>query len=109
MATLAVVQSIRDGVNVALTAAAGGGDEFANTGREALMVSNGSGAPITVTIETPQEVDELDVADRDVVVPAGETRLIGPFPKGTYNDADGMVQITYSSVTTVLVRPIRIN
>lgn len=110
MATFSVIQAARTatGTSVPGTAASGGGDEFANTGREALLVTNGSGGDITVTAVTQQTVDGLAVADMAVVVPAGEARILGPWPTGTYNDGDGMVQITYSGVSSLTVDLLRI-
>lgn len=108
MATLTVVQAVQTGAALALASAAGGGDEFVNTGKEALIVNNGSGAPVDVTLTTPQTVNGLAVADRAVTVAAGAQSVIGPFPKGLYNDANGKVQIAYSSATSVTVGVLRI-
>jgi hypothetical protein len=67
-----------------------------------LYVKNASGSPITVTIDTPGLVDGLAIANLTVSVPAttGE-RMIGPFPPGIYNQADGNVYVDWSSVTSV--------
>ena len=83
--------------------AAGGGDAFLNTGREFIEIANGSGSSINVTIATQSTVDGLAVADRVVAVGAGETKKIGPFPKGAYNDSDGKVQVTYSAAGSVTI------
>ena len=106
MATLTIKTLDRTGLDVTVADAAAdvGGDEFANDGsRTFYSVNNGSGSPVTVTFVTPVTVDGLAVADRDVVVAAGSTSLIGPFPRSDYNDANNMVQVTYSAVTTVTV------
>lgn len=103
MATLTVQTTDRDGAEAALAAAASGGDEFANTGQELLLVNNGSGAPITVTIVTQQSVDGLAVADKTVAVAAGELWVVGPFPTPIYNDGDNLVQLTYSTETDLTV------
>lgn len=104
MATLTKQSVVRTGLEPSYDAASSGGDEFANTGAEFIHVKNGDGSPHTVTIETPNLVDgTLAIADRDVVVPAGEERMIGPFPVGTYNDGDGLVQLTYDAVTSVTI------
>lgn len=103
MATLTVQAISRAGLEPTLQAAASGGDQFANTGREFVRIDNGGGSAVTVTVTTPQTVDGLAVADRTVSVPAGETRLVGPFPTANYNDASGRVQLAYSGVTSVTV------
>ncbi len=107
MATLTLNVVARAGVTVSLASAAVGGDEFVNTGQEFFMITNGGGS-INVTISTPNSVDGNAIADLVVVVGAGVTMFIGPFPKGTYNDSANKVQITYSGVTTVTVGVFRV-
>ena len=103
MAELTVENITRDGLNPTFNAANAGGDSFANTGDEIIHVKNGSGGAIDVTIVTQATVDSQAVADRVVNVPAGEERVIGPFPKATYNDSGDLVQLTYSGVTSLTV------
>lgn len=104
MATLTVNTITRDGVLYAVVAAAAAGDQFANDGRTFLAVYNAHGsASRTVSIDIQQDVDDQDPPDREVAVAAGETRLIGPFPTGIYNDANGRVQITYDNEADVYV------
>lgn len=109
MATLSVVTSSRDGVAFAPAAAAGGGDAFANDGKVALYVDNGGANSINVTFATEVTVDGLTLPDRVVAVANGVAKLIGPFPTTTYNDANGLVQVTYSEVTSVTVAPIKVS
>jgi hypothetical protein len=67
-------------------------------------VVNGSGAPITVTLDIKPTVDGGEVTDRAVTVAAGARRRIGPFPTSIYNDpATGRAKVTFSSVTSVTV------
>ena len=108
MAVLAVQQIATSGLNPAFVAAAGGGDEFPNIGREFLEVINGGGGSINVTLVTTGTVDGEPIADRVVAVPNGERRRIGPFPTGTYNAADGNVDVSYSGVTSVTVGVFRL-
>jgi len=108
MALLTVQQISRAGLTRSLTAAAGGGDTFANDGRTFLEVANRSGGSITVTIVTTANVDGNAVADTSVAVGAGVTMLIGPFPPATYNDANGIVSLTYSGVTSLTLNPFRL-
>ena len=108
MATLTAQEIDRDGLNPSFAACDAAGDEFANLGVEFIHVKNGDVSAHTVTIETSRTVDGLAVADRDVAIPAGEERLIGPFPKQTYDDADGKVQLTYDAVTSVTIAVIKV-
>jgi hypothetical protein len=71
-----------------------------------LEANNGSGAPITITLVTPGTVDGLAIADRAVIVPAGERWKI-PVPR-LFAAADGQCSITYSGVTTLTVGAFRI-
>jgi hypothetical protein len=76
-----------------------------DSGAVAVLVTNGSGAPINVTAQTPQTVAGLAVAEQIVAVAAGATALIGPFPKGTYGQLsgadEGRVYIDYSAQASV--------
>ena len=103
MATLTVQDIITTGLSPSLSAAAGGGDEFANTGKEYLEIVNADVSAMTLTVVTQQTVAGLAVADRTVSVPAGEARKIGPFSKSLYNDSGEKVQLTYSAVTSLTV------
>lgn len=76
-----------------------------DAGSCAVLVTNGSGAPINVTAQTPQTVAGLAVAELIVPVAAGATALIGPFPRSTYgrpSGADkGRVYVDYSAQASV--------
>lgn len=95
------------GLNFTAEAAAGGGDSFTNDGKQFLYIKNGGGSPITLTVVTQQQVDGLAVADKTYTIGAGEEWMIGPFPTATYNDSNGRVQLTYSGVTSVTVKPVK--
>jgi len=101
MATIATQTISRTGLEAAYSAAAAGGDDFVNTGKEFIHIRNASVGDITVTIVTPATVDGLAVADRAVVVTAAEERFIGPFQTTYYNNSSGKVALTYSGVTTL--------
>lgn len=110
MATLTVNPAKRsgNGVDLAGVAAAGGGDSFPNTGAEVLVIKNGGGSGITLTVVTPVTVDGLAVADLTATIAAGATAMVGPFPPGTYSDGSGNVNLTYSAVTTVTVSVVKV-
>jgi hypothetical protein len=109
MADLTVETVARTGLNATYVACSAGGDAVLNTGVDCVLVKNGSGSSITVTVVTQDTVDGNAVADRTVVIPAGEERIIGPFRGGvTYNDVDNKVQLTYSAVTSLTIAALRI-
>lgn len=104
MATLTVQDIVRTGLETTYADAAGGGDDFANTGVEFIHIKNGSGSDITLTIVTTETIDGLAVADRTVVITAGEERMIGPFPCRWYGAS---VSLTYSDVTSLTLAIIK--
>lgn len=56
-----------------------------NDGRLFIEAYNNDVVSRDVTIETPLQVDGLDVMDLIVSLSAGQTKLIGPFPTGTFS------------------------
>lgn len=85
-------------------AAAAGGDSFVPQNDMFLVVKNGSGASVTVTVVVPGN-DDFGNARPDVaVVVAAATERYIPVSHGLYLDpATGLVNVTYSAVTTVTV------
>lgn len=116
MATLTVQDVAQTGLAESLAAAAGGGDAFADDGtqRTFLEVANGGGGSINVTVAFPPTTQKLagygvlTPADLVVAVGAGATKIIGPFPKGFIDPTTGLISISYSGVTTVTVRAVRV-
>lgn len=75
--------------------------QLQNDGKMFLHIDNGGGGASVVTIVS-QKVDAgLALADRIVSVPAGEERMIGPFPPAIFNDANGLVNVTFDVITSV--------
>lgn len=111
MATLSVQTISRTGTSPTYASAAGGGDQFQNDGSARLHVKNGGGSPITVTIDSPNTcsfgASASSAHDYVTSVPAGGEKFIGPFSADQFNDPNGMVQISYSAVTSVTVAVIR--
>lgn len=107
MAALTLQVLVPGGSASVLTAAAGGGDTCPAGDGVFLEANNGSGAPITITLVTPGTVDGLAIADRAVIVPAGERWKI-PVPR-LFAAADGQCSITYSGVTTLTVGAFRLS
>ena len=103
MAALVAQLISRTGIAPEFAAAAALGDYFANTGTEYIHVKNADAEPHTVTIATQVTVDGLAVAERTLTVASGEEKICGPFPRNTYSDANGRVQLTYDAVTDVTI------
>jgi len=109
MATLTVVQIPKTGVELILTAAAGGGDAFANDGQTVFILNNGSGGDIVATFVTQATKDGLAVADRAVTITAGDLESVADLDPEVYNDTSGLCQVTYDGVTSLTVNPFRLN
>lgn len=108
MAVLTVQKAQIAGTTYTTSAAAGGGDQVPVGLNNALLVINGGGSSITVTINDPNSTKYgLANPDPTVTVANGTTKLIGPFPQDLAN-SNGNVDITYSGVTSVTVAAIQI-
>lgn len=93
------------GLNPVLTTPTPDGDVF-DAGRVAVWVANGDDQPVTVTAVTPGNVGGQAIADAGVSIPAGQMRLIGPFPRYLYGQGfgatdEGRVYLNYSSIDSV--------
>lgn len=108
MADLTVQAISLSGINPTFGAAAETGDAFLNSGREYLHVKNGGGAEVTVTIDSQAACNQGFDHNAAVAVPASGERIIGPFPKARFNDANEKVQVAYSDVTGVTVAAVRL-
>lgn len=102
---LTVTPITRTGTAATLTAANVDGHSVANNGRSIYIeVNNGGAGAITVTVQTPQQVNGLAVAELAVTLNAGERKKIGPFPKATFDQSGadaGKVFVDFSDVTSV--------
>ncbi|MEV6798539.1 hypothetical protein AB0M91_09345 [Micromonospora rifamycinica] len=76
-----------------------GGDKFTAGSDVWLFLENSSGAPITVTVETPGLVRGQAIADLTISVPAGGYAARGPWPADVFGDGGGLVALTYSTHT----------
>lgn len=104
MATLTVTTATSSGIlKPALVTAAVGGDQFSNNGRTYLEITNGGASPITVTVASQRACDQGTAHNVTNSVTNATTEIMGPFDPGRFNDASGMVQVTYSAVTSVTV------
>lgn len=73
--------------------------KFLNDGRTFLHVKNTNAAARTLTLVVSKTVDGQAVTNPTVTIPADTgDKIIGPFPKGYYNQAaDGMVYFNMSA------------
>ena len=110
MATLSVATIIRAGIVPAYTSCSAGGDKFTNDGKTFVHLRNTtSNATRTVTFVTPKTISGLGVADHAVTMSAASERIVGPFPKDTFNSTSGFVAMTYSAVTNLTVQARKIS
>lgn len=109
MAVLATVKPTINGVLLAAVAAAAGGDQIVKpNGNVILYVKNGGASAINVTVDAAALQGGLSFVDPVIAVAAGAERLIGPLDPRFFNDATGLVSITYSAVTTVTVAAVQV-
>jgi hypothetical protein len=82
---------------------------FPNDGRVIVQMQKAGAGACTVTITTPNTVDGFAIPDRTVVVAAttGDV-FIGPFPVKDYNDAAGLVTLTFSEITGLTIAVLRV-
>jgi hypothetical protein len=90
----------------AVAADVGGSDKWQNTGKEFLLLLNGSGSSYTATFPIAKPVDGQTVPARTVTVAAGHYELVGPFPPNLYNDAQGNATVQHSATTTIKLLPL---
>lgn len=91
---------------------ASNGNSFDNsTGTSHIEVANGSGGTITITFITQgvyaaQGGTTYPIADLATNLANAVTRVYGPFDKTLFNDGGGLVQVTWSSGSSVTARVI---
>lgn len=109
MAQLSYQNPKPSGVTVTFASAAGGGDTLKPEENGVLLVRNGDATATTVTVVVPGS-DKYGSARPDLTlsVAASATGAFGPFPKDLADPADGLIDITYSKVTSLTVAAVRI-
>lgn len=110
-ATLAAATPItRAGLTVSGTfAAATVDDQFANNGKQYLLVNNAAVGSKVLTFVTPStartaptdNAGALTVQDPTVTVLATTTQIIGPFKPSIFNNSTGYVNVTVPDATSV--------
>lgn len=111
---LNVQETTRAGLNATYSPAVAGGHAFDNSsGKVLIIVKNGSGASVTLTIGGTATIDGRTLPALTVAVPAAGERIIGPFAKGLYNVVDSdtsqdeAVQVGYSATSSVTIAAIK--
>lgn len=108
MALLAYQKSAAVGATITMAAADVAGDTVAPRADGMVLVRNGSGAEITVTVVVPGTQYDKARPDITKAVAAGAYAAFGPFPNDLADPTDHLVDITYSAVTTVTVAAISV-
>lgn len=112
MAEFTVEKMDLTGLSPTMNSANSGGDYFRNEGKTFIKVENSDTGSHTVTLNLQKtfEVNGVTVSltNPTVDIPAGEFRLIGPFDKDWFNDADQYTHIDYDAVTSVTVGVVKL-
>lgn len=92
--------------SVAVTANAAdnsNGNTFPNDGKTFLVVVNGSGGSLTVTVTGATTPDRTygQTLTKTYTVANGATRFIGPFSQAAFNQSTGVVNVDWSTGTSV--------
>lgn len=103
MALLASQRPALTGLATAYAAASAGGDTFTPEERLELRVKNGSGAAITVTVDSKPPCNFGEDHNLVISVPAGGERAIEPLSPARFADASGVGSVTYSAVTSLTI------
>lgn len=111
-AALTVQQIDRDTNGLAATYPAPSSTELSipnNDGRMFLDVRNTGATTQTVTVQTPNQVAGLAIADYVATIPpTSGIQIIGPFPASAFNQSDGSVYVDLSVTTTMTVACFRL-
>ena len=105
MAELTVYTIDYDGLNVASAyVAAAASQEFPNDGRTFVHVKNTNAATRDITLtKVGTYVGHSLIATAITIAATTGDQMIGPFPKGIYNAADGNIDITWSATSDVTI------
>lgn len=108
MALLAYQQATVVGTTLTMDAAGGSGDTVAVASDGLLLVRNGSGASLTVTITVPGSKYGQARPDISKVILAGGFAVFGPFPADIADPTDRLVHVDYSDEANVTVAAINV-
>lgn len=103
--TLTVYDSVRAGLDLTAsktTVVVANTYLMPNDGRTVLHVNNTTGSTNVTTIDTPNSVDGLAIANRTVSQATAKDYVIGPFPPAIYNNSAGKVSITFDQTVDIV-------
>jgi len=80
-----------------------GGDSFVNDGKTFILLYLPTGSALTVTATCVRANNQGVTENLVCSVPSSSTTLFGLFSAGEFNDANDMVNLTYSSVTNLKI------
>ena len=84
------------------------GNNFTNDGRTVLLVNNGSGADLDVTINAPAGPHTVNKAQTKVLTIAnGDIGVLGPFAPEIFDNA-GVVEVDWESGTSVTAAAVKL-
>jgi len=87
------------------------GQAFMNDGdkRTFIAVDNRSATlATTLTIETYGTVEGLEIADRTIVIAAGDMVLVRPGPAAVYNQPDGTIHFSVDPIADVFAAVVKV-
>jgi hypothetical protein len=87
--TITPTNLLDTGVTQALAAASGDGHKFVNNGKEFVVITNDYTATVTLTVVTGGTAGGHPIADVEVTMAAGATKLIGTFKPEIFNQTSG--------------------
>lgn len=103
---LTVYEMDKDGLNLtdaATTIATANTYYFTNTGKEKLLIFNASGSTLTLTIDTPNAVDDdLAVPARTISIATAKNYAVGDLKPSIYNQSNGKVKVTFDQIVTAI-------
>lgn len=106
MALLAQQPATGAGTTPSFTAAAAGGDTF-QPGDDVILILKTSGTASTVTVASPGACNQGSTHPLVISMPATGERHVGPFPAQRFAGSNGLVSVTYSSVTGLTVAVVK--
>jgi hypothetical protein len=101
--TLLVQEATKEGLSVVYSPASAEGNKFANNGDTEARIKNDSDAAIEVTIKSQKNCNRGFHHDEVITIAANSERSIGNLEPAWFNNDQGQVEMTYSTVTEVTV------
>ena len=74
-----------------------------NTGGQHISIRNNGALQVKATVICQRTMEELEIEDRKITVPAGKSKVAGPFLKTAFNDPYGDVHIEFDGDDNVSI------